>query len=234
MEKRPDGLSYLVDIDGRLAVRSRFFLKPVLQVGQGGDNDDDNQDQGEFHSSSTPSLRRSSRLVEKKEKTAVTEKCRFSCAPAPVIPTRTNSESSSGCSGCTDRTPRRQRTPSTSRQVGSRSSIYSGLHLPLGPQQSSSVRCSFLPCSSAAGSVPATSDRAGPAMASSSTSSGPLPVALPSPCRNLELFPAGSVPGALGFCLPMIPMGGHTNNEPGPIRGPSSRDHGVAHDYPVP
>ena len=149
----------------------------------------------------TPSLRRSSRLVEKREK----EKC-LSCAPAPVILTRTSSASSNGCSGCTDKTPRRQRTPSTSRKVDSRSSIFNGLHLPLGQQPSSFARCSSSPCYSAAGSVPATSARAGPVMASSSTSSGPPPAAPPSPCRNRELFLAELAPVSLvRQSLPQLP-----------------------------
>ena len=59
LEKRPDGLSYLVDIDGRVAIRSRAFLKPVFKEGQGGAQDHVSlsQDQGEFHSLSAPPLR---------------------------------------------------------------------------------------------------------------------------------------------------------------------------------
>ena len=64
------GLSKTYELfDSRLAVKSRFFLKPVFQRGQGGTSDHvseiQDQDQGEFHSSITPSLRHSSRLVEK-------------------------------------------------------------------------------------------------------------------------------------------------------------------------
>ena len=98
------------------------------------------------------------------------------------------------CSGCTGSRPRRQRTPSKSQLVDSRSSIFNGLHLPLGQQQSLSVRCFSSLSSSAAGSVPAISTRAWPVMASSSTSSGPLLSAPLSPCRSQELLPARSSP----------------------------------------
>ena len=196
LEKRPDGLSYLVDIDGRLAVRSRFFLKPVSQGGQGRANDvTEIQDQGEFHSSFTPPLRCSSRLVEKIQNKKEKEKCSSSsCAPALVIPMQRNSASSNCCSGYLDRIPRRQRTPSTNQLVDSRSLTYNGLHLPLGQTQSSSARCSSSPLSSAAGFVPAISARAGPVMARSSISSGPLLAAPLSPCWSHELSPASWSP----------------------------------------
>ena len=79
---------------------------------------------------------------------------------------------------------RRPRTLSTSRLGGSPSSTSSGLHLPLGQQQSSSVPCFSLLCYSAAGSAPSISERAGPVMASCSTFSDPRVAALPSPCPN--------------------------------------------------
>ena len=194
LEKRPDGLFYLVDIDGRLAVRSKFFLKPVLQGGKGGASDNvtetQDQDQGEFHSSITHFLLRSPRLVEKAEKAK--EKCSSSsCAPAQTIPMTISSASSSGCTGSR---PRRQRTPSTSQLVDSRSLIFNGLHLPLGQQQSSSAQCSSSLSSYGAGFVPAISARAGPVMASSSISSGSLLAAPLSPCRSHELPPARSSP----------------------------------------
>ena len=92
-------------------MRGRAFLKPVFKEGQGGAQDHVSHDQeGEFHSSSSPALRRLSRLQEKEK-----EKCSSSsCAPALAKPMPINSGSSSACSGCTDRRGRRQRTPSTS------------------------------------------------------------------------------------------------------------------------
>ena len=116
LEKRPDSLSYLVDIDGRVAIMSRAFLKPVFEEGQSWAQDHVslNQDQGEFHSLSTPPLRCSTRIQEKKE-----EKCfSSSCALEPATPSPKSSVSLSACRGSTDRTPKRQRTPSISRRGG--------------------------------------------------------------------------------------------------------------------
>ena len=203
LEKRPDGLSYLVDIDGKLAVRSRFFLKPVLQVGQGAVKDDQVQDQGEFHSSSTPPLRRSSRL---EKKISELEQCCLSCAPAPAIPTQRSSGNLSVCSECTGRIPKRR--PSTSPRVDSPSSTLSGLHLPLGQPPSSSARCFSWPSSSVAGSVPGVSARAGTVMDSSSLSFGPLPTVLPDP-RWSPPSPA-SPPVPHGNLAPRLHLPCHT------------------------
>ena len=122
------------------------------------------------------------------------EKCSSSsCAPALTIPTPISSASSNGCSGCTGSRPRRQRTPSTSQLVDSRSLTFNVFHLPLGQQQSWSARCSSS-LSSVAGFVPAISARAGPVTASSSVSSDPLLSAPLSPCRSHQLPPARSSP----------------------------------------
>ena len=160
LEKRPNGLSYLVDIDGRVAIRSRAFLKPVFKEGQGGAQDhvSRNQDQRDFHSLSTPPLRLSSRLQEKKE-----EKCfPSSCALDPAIPTRKSSVSLSACSSCTDRTPRRPRTPSINRWGDFPSSIYNGPPLPLGQRRSSIAPCSSLPSCSLLDPLPQHLPQPGP------------------------------------------------------------------------
>ena len=175
--KLPNGLSYLVDIDGKVAVSSSAFLKPFFKEGQGGAQDHvtDFQDQGEFHSSSPP-LRCSSRLVEKVQKEG---KCSsLSCAPALTTPT--SSVSSSKCNGSRGSRLRRPRTSSTSQLGGSPSSTSSGLHLPLGPLPSSFVPCSSSPSSSV--------------MASYLTSYGPHLAALPSCCPSQGLPPARSSP----------------------------------------
>ena len=183
MEKQPDGLSYLVDIAGRVVIRSRAFLKPVFEEeGQGGAQDHVSQDQGEFHSLSAPPLRRSSRLQEKKEEE---EKCfSSSCALVPTTLTLISSGNSSECNRCTDSRQMGPRTSITSRRGDFPSSIFNGPPLPLGQGQSFFVQCSSLPSYSAAGSAPKTSARAGPVPANCLTSFVPRLVDRRPPARD--------------------------------------------------
>ena len=99
---RPDGLSYLIDFEGKVIVRGRALLKPVFESRSVQDQGHVDQEEGEFsspdiHSSSSDahsSPRRSKRLQEK-----------CSSSPAPVLTAKAtppSSGSSRRCSGCID------------------------------------------------------------------------------------------------------------------------------------
>ena len=78
---RPDGLSYLVNLEGKVIVRGRAMLKPVFESGQDQDQDQGEGEEGEFSSSPDilSSPRRSRRLKEK-------EKCSMLPVPRSLSP----------------------------------------------------------------------------------------------------------------------------------------------------
>ena len=69
IEVRPDKLSYLLDVEGKLLIRARFMIRPMEEGGVSDIDIDQVQDQGGAQSSFVP--RRSERI---KEKTSI-QKC---------------------------------------------------------------------------------------------------------------------------------------------------------------
>ena len=157
IEVRPDGLSNLVNLEGKVIIRGRAMLKPVFN-GHGGGQvqvQDQNrgqgkQQEGELSPSSvsapSESLRRSERLREKEE-------AKWSSSHVPAQTVRAmpqNCESSSGCRECL----RTQKTLSTSPLGVSPSITSSGRLLPQGRQPSLSVPSCSSPVLSVAGYGP--------------------------------------------------------------------------------
>ena len=151
IDVRPDGLSYLIDFEGKVIVRGRALLKPVFESGNGQDQGHVDQEEGEFSSPDIPSSssdassspRRSRRLQEK-----------WSSSPAQVVTatvTPPRSGSSRRCSGCTDNRQRTLKTRLISPLGGSPSTISSGHPLPLEPPPSSCAPSCSLLSSSVAG-----------------------------------------------------------------------------------
>ena len=137
IDVRPDGLSYLVDFEGKVIVRGRALLKPVFESRDGQDQGHVDQAAREFssspdiHSSSSDahsSPRRSKRLQQK-------------CLSLPVpaltaTATPPSSGSSRGCNECIDNRRRTPRTRLMSPPEGFPLLISSGRPSPLEPPRS--------------------------------------------------------------------------------------------------
>ena len=137
VEIRPDQLYYLIDIDGRLAVRSRTMIKLVYQGQSQVAAEDHVSGEVNVQSDISVPLRLSSGLRETGETYARK-------TPPPKMPLII-CVSSSPCSGCQDRT---QTTKTSISPVGaSRWSIYRGEVLPLGQLPSLSELSSLPPLS---------------------------------------------------------------------------------------
>ena len=144
IEIRPDKLSYLLDVEGKLLIRARFMIRPLEE---GGVSDADLvRDQGGAHSDFVP--RRSERL---KAKTSA-QKCVLPMTKSPSC------GSSAALNGSTEskwlRTPgTNPRTIKSSRMPGDFPwSMYNGQALPQGPQPLLSSPSSPWLASSASGS----------------------------------------------------------------------------------
>ena len=207
IEVRPDGLSYLVNHDGKVVIRGRAMLKPVMAEqgdGQVQDQGQGKQQEGVLTPSSVSSpaessqfLRRSQRLKDKEEET----KWSSSHVPTPTARAMPLSfESLSVCRDCTANKLKTQRTRLTNRLGDSPSLTFNGRPSPQGPQPSSSVpSCSSL-VSSAAGYGPRIS--AGPRGSTPSSwtcSAGPQVDLSPSQTR-MPSFPGPSLP------FPSLPL----------------------------
>ena len=126
--------TYLVDINGRVAIRSRAFLKPVFKEGQGGAEDHVSQDLRSRGVSFIVCPSFASLISAPREER---RKMFF------VIMCSGSGNSDSAHAQTTHRGD--PRTPPINRWGDFPSSIFNGPQLPLGKQPSLCVPCSFLP-----------------------------------------------------------------------------------------
>ena len=131
---RPDGLSYLVDFEGKVIVRVRALLKPVFESRDGQDQGHVDQEEREF--SPSPDIHSSSSDAHSSPQSSkrLQQKCLLSPAPAlTATATPQSSGRSRGCNECIDSKRRTPRTQSISPLEGFPSLISSGHLLPLEP-----------------------------------------------------------------------------------------------------
>ena len=158
LEIRPDQLSYLIDIEGKMFIRARCMLRPVEEGGVSDASQCQVQVQGGAQAACQEGVfpRRSERLKLRKEKEEIKpiSKC---AAPMMMMPSSGNTGASTVCTGSnwqSSITSSGRTIPSDKMQGDSPLLMCSGQVLPLGRRPFSSSQSSPSQLSSAVGSGP--------------------------------------------------------------------------------